>query len=71
MKTSIQEVTEDEEDEESLGNWMIQFELEERVRCFIACEELGYPYSEALYGTVTEWEKATGKDWYSYVADIA
>ena len=58
-------------DEEGVGNWMMDFALEEQVRQRIATPEKGYPFSEARYGSVTEWEEATGKKFYDMIADIA
>ena len=55
-------------EEDSVGNWMIQWELEQRVKHRIACDELEYPPSEALYASVHAWEKITGLDWLDYCA---
>lgn len=50
----------DDNDEEGIGNWMIGWMHEMMVKEHIACPELGYPASEARYGSIEEWEKATG-----------
>lgn len=43
---------------------------EEMIRQRIACPELGYPESEALYGTIQEWEAATGKSWEDHIKEV-
>lgn len=57
------------DEEESTGDWMIKYELEERVKHFITCEELGYPQSEALYGSIQEWEESKGLSWVKYISE--
>lgn len=52
-----------------VGYWMIDAELEMRVEHRIACPEKGYPASEALYGSVEEWEAIKGLDWMDYVVE--
>lgn len=42
---------------------MIDLERKCRIYNRIACEELGYPVSEALYSDPQEWEQATGLSW--------
>lgn len=59
------------QEEDVIGNWLIDFGLEEQVRQRIACPEKGYPDCEARYQTIQEWEKATGKNWDKYIAEIA
>lgn len=54
--------------EETLGDWMIEWEQKERVRHRIACPEQKYPVAEALYPTIQDWEKANNDDWYGYIA---
>jgi hypothetical protein len=56
---------------ETVGDWMIQFEQEQRIKHRIACPEQGYPCTEARYISVEEWEKATNKNWYDYISEIA
>lgn len=36
----------------------------------IACPRLDYPPSEAQYGSIEEWEKATGKDFVDSIASM-
>jgi hypothetical protein len=59
-----------ESDEEALGDWMMDFEKDERVRCRIACYERGYSESEALYPNISSWELANNKNWYEYISEI-
>ena len=56
--------------EETLGDWMIEWEQKERIKLRIACPELGYPASEARYASVEEWEAATGLDYGKEVLDM-
>lgn len=60
----------DEFDILDLGYWSYEPaepEFRERVKQIlmikrrIACQEAGYPASEACYGSIEEWEKATGR----------
>lgn len=54
-------------DEEGVGNWMIGYTRECMVKERIACPEIGYPFSEALYSSIEEWEKNTGKSFFDTV----
>jgi len=56
--------------EETFGDWMIEAEKDFRVENRIACEERGYPLSEALYSSVEDWEKTNGRNWINYVAEM-
>lgn len=57
-----------EDDEpEGLGAWMIPIEQKARVEHQIACEEQGYPASEAKFSTVAAWEESTGKNWIEHL----
>jgi hypothetical protein len=58
-------------EEEGVGNWMIDFSLDEQVRQRIATPERGYPFSEARYADIKEWEEVNNRGWYDYIADIA
>ena len=58
-------------DEEGVGNWIMDFEKSFRVEHRIACPELGYSESEALYPNIEAWEKAHNRDWYGYVGEWA
>lgn len=51
-------------DEESVGNWMVEWNNQIKIEQRVACPELGYPFSEAQYASIEDWEKATGKQWY-------
>lgn len=55
--------TNEDGDEEGVGNWMMGWHRECLIKERIACPEIGYPASEALYATIKEWEAATGKVW--------
>ena len=55
--------TNEEGDEEGIGNWMLGFERECKVQERIACPEIGYPYSEAIYFNIKEWEISTRQKW--------
>ncbi len=54
-----------------VGDWLIEFEQQERVKQRITCDELGYPMCEALFVDVQEWEQHTGLNWLQHIADIA
>lgn len=58
------DTNESEEEPGGLGNWMIDWDLEERVKARIACPQKGYPLSEALYASIEDWEKANNQDWF-------
>lgn len=58
-------------EEEAVGTWLIDFSLDAMVNQRIACLERDYPYSEALYANVADWEKSTGRNWNAYIAEIA
>jgi hypothetical protein len=60
--------TTEEGDEEGCGNWMVGWDRQMKVEQRVACPEIGYPVSEALYANIEEWEKATGKVWYEEFA---
>ena len=55
----------------AVSNWLQEFVLDFQVDCCIATPERGYPTSEAAYGSVEEWEAATGKDFYATMAAAA
>lgn len=55
--------TTEEGDEESIGNWAIGWHRECLVKERIACPEIGYTISEALYSSIEEWEQATKQKW--------
>lgn len=54
---------------ESTGDWMIEYELELRIKSRIACEELGYPQSEALFDNTQQWEEFHNRKWMDYVVE--
>jgi hypothetical protein len=53
--------------EEGVGNWMMEEGHKQQVIHRIACPELNYPMSEALYPTIKDWELANDKNWYEYL----
>ena len=57
-----------EEETADIGDWVRETELDLMVEQRIACEERGYPASEAQYLTTEEWEQDTGMEWLPYVA---
>ena len=50
-----------------VGHWMIDYERKARIEHRIACPELGYPASEALYADVHQWEEVHGEDWLEFL----
>ncbi|AXP07792.1 hypothetical protein SmphiM6_101 [Sinorhizobium phage phiM6] len=54
---------------ESTDDWF-QWEKEQRVNHRIACHELGYPVSEALYTSVSHWEMENKRSWALYLSEI-
>ncbi len=57
----------DYDEEPTLGQCWHEFDLDARVEQRIACDERGYPYSEALYESVAEWEAANNMNWYVFL----
>lgn len=51
---------------EKLTQWM----YEQQVKHRIACEQLDYPPSEALYPSIKAWEEANGTKWYSHLSRV-
>lgn len=50
--------------EGNTGAWMMGWDRQMKVEQRVACPEIGYPVSEALYPDIEAWEAATGKKWY-------
>ncbi len=55
-------------EQESVADWMIEFEQEMKVAFRIACPEVGYPESEAMYPTVADWEKKYKRNWSEFLS---
>lgn len=56
--------------DESIGDWMIEWEYEQRILHRIACPEAGYPASEARFENPEEWEKFTGEKWEDILLSV-
>lgn len=57
----------DNDEPHGLGHWMIEYELNERVKHGIVCEKLPSSSRDAKFMSVASWEQWTGKNWIEYL----